>query len=484
MRMPDDIRGIENEAAGSAPLPVADKTRQADLPFAAGCGKGKVLVVDDEPNAVRVLSAILAEEGYRVVGSSTVERAIQELGHEDVDTIITDLKMPERGGLELFEFVTERHPDIPVIFLTAFGTVDSAVTAMTQGAFHYFVKPPDYLKLKGVLARAVEQRWLKRELASLKRQLTEGNGGYRIIGSTEEISRVLETVAAVKDSASSVLIQGSTGTGKELVARALHTQSEARREKPFVAVNCAAIPKELMESELFGYEKGAFTGAVTRRTGRFEEAAGGIVFLDEVGELELSLQAKLLRVLQEREVERLGSNKRIKVDFRLVSSTNRDLRKEVQAGNFREDLFYRINVIEIRVPTLQERRDDIPLMVAEFTHEFCIREKKMVSVAPEVMRALQRYEWPGNVRQLRNVVERLVVLAKGDRITLRDLPDEFTACKRQRSAVSPMKTLRDLEAQAVRETLQVCTGNKSKAARVLGISRKAFYRRLRELGIG
>jgi len=443
--------------------------------------RGKVLVVDDEPNAVRVLSAILSEDGYRVVESDTVDRAIQLLGRDDVDTIITDLKMPERGGLELFEFVSERHPDIPVIFLTAFGTVDSAVSAMTRGAFHYFIKPPDYPKLKGVLARAVEQRCLKRELASLRRQLAEGQGGWRLVGSTAEMKGVLDTVSAVKDSASSVLICGETGTGKELVARALHSQCAGRKEKPFVTVNCAAMPKELMEAELFGYEKGAFTGAVGRRTGRFEEAAGGVVFLDEIGELELPLQAKLLRVLQEREIERLGSNRRIRVEFRLVSSTNRDLREEVQEGRFREDLFYRINVIEIRMPSLRERREDIPLLAMEFVNEFCAREGRDLSVAPEVMQALQRYDWPGNVRQLRNVMERAVVLAKEQTITLRELPGEIGALKRRKALPGPISTLRDLEARAVRETLQSCGGNISKASRVLGISRKAFYRRLREI---
>jgi DNA-binding NtrC family response regulator len=294
---------------------------------------------------------------------------------------------------------------------------------------------------------------------------------------------VLETVAAVKDSSSSVLVHGETGTGKELVARALHSQCEMRKDKPFVTVNCAAIPKELMESELFGYEKGAFTGAVGRRTGRFEEAAGGVVFLDEIGELELSLQAKLLRVLQEREIERLGSNRRVKVDFRLVSSTNRDLRTEVEAGRFREDLFYRINVIEIRMPSLRERRDDIPLLATEFTNEFCKRENKSPVMTAEVLRVLQRYDWPGNVRQLRNVIERAVVLAREDKITLRDLPEDLAMLKREKAQPGPFRTLRDMEAQAVKNALQACQGNVSKAARTLGISRKAFYRRLRELQI-
>ncbi|MCL4476001.1 MAG: sigma-54 dependent transcriptional regulator [Nitrospirae bacterium] len=441
---------------------------------------GKVLVVDDEPNAVRVLSAILSEEGYHVLESGDVEKAIGIVKTEDVDAIITDLKMPGRDGINFFDYITENHSDIPVIFLTAYGTVESAVHAVTRGAFYYFIKPPDYWKLKSILSRAVEQRCLKRELESLRRRLLNENNHHRIIGKTPEMRRLYETIEAVRDSSSNVLISGETGTGKELFARALHYSSN-RKDTPFVAVNCAAIPRELIESELFGYEKGAFTGALSRRIGKFEEAGNGIVFLDEVGELELSLQAKLLRAFQEREVERLGSNRRIKVEFRLICSTNRDLRKEVQNGNFREDLFYRLNVIEIKVPPLRERRDDIPLLVSEFVHEFCIREKKTLTVSGEVMEMFQRHRWPGNIRQLRNVIERAVVLAREKTITAKELPEEFLSCWKQGVAYKSVKTLKDLEIQAVSDALHVCKGNKSKAAKVLGISRKAFYKRLKEI---
>lgn len=440
---------------------------------------GKVLVVDDEPNAVRVLSAILSEGGYQVLESGDVEKAIGIVKTEDVDAIITDLKMPGRDGMDFFGYITENHSDIPVIFLTAYGTVESAVHAVTRGAFYYFIKPPDYWKLKSILSKAVEQRCLKRELEALKRRLLNGNDHHRIIGNTPEMRRIYETIEAVRDSSSNVLISGETGTGKELFARALH-YSSSRKDAPFVAVNCAAIPRELMESELFGYEKGAFTGALSRRTGKFEEAGNGIVFLDEIGELELSLQAKLFRAFQEREIERLGSNRRIKVDFRLVCSTNRDLRKEVLNGNFREDLFYRLNVIEIKAPPLRERLDDIPLLVSEFVHEFCIREKKTLTVSEEVMGMFQRHRWPGNIRQLRNVIERAVVLAREKTITTKELPEEFLSSCKQGVASKAVKTLKDLELQAVSDALHVCKGNKSKAAKVLGISRKAFYKRLKE----
>jgi DNA-binding NtrC family response regulator len=422
-----------------------------------------------------------------------VDCAIQILHRETVDAIVTDLKMPGKDGLEFFQYVSKTLPDIPVIFLTAYGTVDSAVSAMTNGAFYYFIKPPDYVKFKNVLARAVEQGRLRREVEFLTKKIFDMNVGHRIIGNSPQIINILKTVEAVKDSASSVLICGETGTGKELIARALHFSSE-RRERPFVAINCAAIPKELIESELFGYERGAFTGAVSRRIGKFEEASGGTIFLDEIGEIEPPLQAKLLRVLQEREVERLGSNRKIKVDFRLLSSTNRDLDEEIRATKFREDLLYRINVVRIEIPPLRERKDDVPLLVAVFVKEFCDRERKnLLGVSVQVMRVLQEYHWPGNIRQLSNIMERAVVLAKGREITLKDISEELLQASdeakavpvgttvKKAKAVPVGTTLRELNIHAIKEALKNSKGNKSQAARTLGISRKAFYNRLKEL---
>lgn len=441
--------------------------------------RGKVLIVDDEPNAVRVLAAILGEEGYSVFEAHNGGAAVALMNKEEVDAVITDMKMPGMDGMQFFDHASEHHPDVPFIFLTAYGTIESAVSTVTHGAFYYFIKPPDYLKLKGILAKAVEQHRLKRELEALRKQLSAGENPHRIISNAPAMLMILETIKAIKDSASSVLVCGETGTGKELISRSLHFSS-TRRDRPFVAVNCAAIPKELLESELFGYEKGAFSGAFARRIGKFEEASGGSIFLDELGELDLSLQAKLLRVLQEKEIERLGSNRKLKVDFRLISSTNRDLEKEVRAGMFREDLFYRINVVQIEVPPLRERKDDIPLLATEFANEFCIRENKVLSIADEVMRIFESYSWPGNIRQLKNVVERAVVLAKGDRITPRELPQELLSHRRGVESLTALQTLKQLEVHAIKDALRRCNGNKSKAARVLGISRKAFYKRLKE----
>lgn len=440
---------------------------------------GKVLIVDDEPNALKVLAAILREEGYTVFKAVDVAEAEHTLGKEDIDTVITDMKMPAKDGMQLMEFMAERYPDIPVIFLTAYGSVDSAVHAITRGAFYYFIKPPDYLKLKGILARAVEQRGLKREIEALRKRVPGGTM-VRIVGATQAMVHIFETIEAVKDSMSSVLICGETGTGKELIARSLHYGS-VRRDKPFVAVNCAAMPRELIESELFGYEKGAFSGAFARRIGRFEEAAEGTIFLDEIGELEIPLQAKLLRVLQEKEIERIGSNKKIKVNFRLISSTNRNIPAEIAVGAFREDLYYRLNVVQIQVPPLRERREDVPLLVAELVREYGAREGKALKIDDEVMKAFLSYNWPGNIRQLGNVIERAVVLAKKDRITVRELPDDLRHCAIPSEPRPQVRTLRQVEEEAIVTALEESSGNKSQAAKLLGISRKALYKRLSEM---
>jgi len=444
-----------------------------------GDSKGEILIVDDEPNALKVLSSILTEEGYGVFSARDVDSAMKVITEEYVDAVITDLVMPGKDGMQFFEYIAENHSDVPVIFITAYGTVESAVSAMVRGVLYYFIKPPDYTKLKTVLADGVRERRMKGEIASMKQQPSQGDGRHPVIAKAPRMLDIFRTIDSIKDTTSSVLICGETGTGKEVIARALHYRS-SRRDKPFIAVNCAAIPRELMEAELFGYEKGAFTGALTRRLGRFEEASGGTVLLDEIGELEPSLQAKLLRVLEEREVERLGSSHRIPVDFRLLCSTNRDLEEEVVKMTFRKDLYYRINVVRIDIPPLRERREDIPLLVSHCLEQFSSeKEKKVRSVSSEVMELFMNYHWTGNVRQLRNVIERAVILSKGERINLEELPRELLRSVKTNGPAR--KTLRELENQAVQDVLKECKGNKSRAAKMLGISRKAFYKRLKEL---
>ncbi|HDH06010.1 MAG TPA: sigma-54-dependent Fis family transcriptional regulator [Nitrospirae bacterium] len=443
--------------------------------------KANVLIVDDEPNARKVLSAILKEVPYNIYQADGADEASEIVSSEDIDVVITDIKMPGKDGLYLFNYLKLNCPDIPVIFLTAFGTVDSAVTAMTEGAFFYFIKPPDYAKLKAILARAVEQKKLKNEITDLRSQLESTYKFSSIIGKSPGMESVFRMVEAIKDSSISVLVSGETGTGKELLANAIHYTSR-RHYSPFVAVNCAAVPHELLEAEFFGYERGAFTGAVSRRIGKFEEADTGTLFLDEIGELELSLQAKILRAIQEKEIERIGANKKIKIDIRLIASTNRDLAKEVEQKNFRADLYYRLNVMQIKLPPLRKRKSDIPLLVTHFIDKFSQRENKHVSsVSPDVMNVFLSHSWPGNLRELENVIERAVVLARDEVIGIRGIPDEI---KKQainnNIRADVVKPLRELENETIINAINTFNGNKSKAAKALGITRKALYNRLRK----
>ncbi|MBI5408102.1 MAG: sigma-54-dependent Fis family transcriptional regulator [Nitrospirae bacterium] len=442
---------------------------------------GTVLLVDDEPNALRVLSAILKEASYNIYQADGVDRALEIVSAENIDAVITDLKMPGKDGVYFFNYLKSNYPYIPVIFLTAFGTVDSAVTAMTEGAFFYFIKPPDYIKLKAILAKAVEQRRLKTEIADLKSRLESTYGFSSIIGKSPGMESVFRMVETIKDSSSNVLITGETGTGKELLARAVHYTSR-RHYRPFVAVNCAAVPRELLEAEFFGHERGAFTGAVSRRLGKFEEANTGTLFLDEIGELELSLQAKILRAIQEKEIERVGGNKKIKIDIRLIASTNRDLAKEVRLKNFRADLYYRLNVVQVKLPPLRERKSDIPLLVTHFIDKFSQRENKAVaSVSPEVMKVFLQYDWPGNLRELENVIERAVVLAKREVIGIKDIPGEIKkGIKTGTLNGDALKPLKEMELETVIKAVNMFNGNKSRAAQALGITRKALYGRLKE----
>jgi two-component system response regulator HydG len=440
---------------------------------------GNVLLVEDDSNALKVLSVILRDEGYKVLGCRDAEKALQQVSHFKPDAAITDVKLPGMDGVELLTELRAHCPQLPVIFLTGYGNVESAVHAMSLGAFDYILKPPDFGKLLKVLARAVEQGRMERGSVLPSPDCLSDRECPCIIGSSPGLVELLRMLEKVKDTASNILIAGETGTGKELFARNLHCRSR-RKDKPFVAINCAAMPGGLMEAEFFGSEKGAFTGANDRRIGKFEEAEGGTLLLDEISELDLPLQAKLLRVLQEREIERLGSNKKIKVEFRLICSTNKDLAKKVERGEFREDLFYRIHVLEISVPPLRERMSDLPLLVAQFVPEFCKRENKALMVSDEVIQALQKYSWPGNVRQLRNVIERAVILARGRTISLNDLPPEIRPSRMSSARADRLVPLRELEVQAIKDAIIVCNGNKSMAAKLLGISRKAFYSRLKE----
>lgn len=446
--------------------------------------KRTIMIVDDEKNTREGLKWALEAGGAEIHLASDGEDALVKLGSQPVDLVLTDLKMPRLDGMDLLTHVKEEFPDTEVVILTGHGTVETAVDAMKKGAFDYVIKPVNIDELQMLIQRCFEQKELRRENEQLRRAVNDRYGFDSIVGRSPQMENVFEKIRQVAPTRASVLVQGETGTGKELIAKAIHFNSP-RRRKPFVAVNCGALTQTLLESELFGHEKGAFTGAIRQKAGRFEMAHGGTIFLDEIGETTPELQVRLLRVLQEQEFERVGGTKSVKVDTRVVAATNRDLKKEVEAGRFREDLYYRLNVVRIDLPPLRERTDDIPLLVHQFLKEFCNEHGKDLVMGQKTMSALQGYHWPGNVRQLRTIIESAVILTPGREIQPRNLPEEI------RSDASPANSVRlrvgmtvsDAERELIRATLSEFAGNKAKAARVLGLGRKTLYRKLEEYGL-
>ena len=381
-----------------------------------------ILVVDDEVNYLTVMEALLGDTGYEVLTAPSALEALKIAGASDLDLVLTDMKMPKMSGIELLDELHRLYPDLPVIIMTAFGTVEKAVTAMKKGAFDYILKPFKNDEILVTIAKALEHRHLLLTNRLLYQELEKKYGFPNIVGESRVMQEILALVKRVASSKATVLVTGESGTGKELVARAIH-QCSNRAQKPFISVNCAALTETLLESELFGHERGAFTDAVAMRKGRFELADGGTLFLDEVAEMSQALQAKLLRVLQEMEFERVGGNRTIKVDVRVVAATNRDLKEEVEAGRFREDLFYRLNVVHLQVPPLRQRQEDIPLLAAHFVKKYVqenVRGK--IRLTPEALKVLVQYAWPGNVRELENVMERAVILCHNNLITPEDLP--------------------------------------------------------------
>ncbi len=460
----------------------------------------RILVADDEPNLRRVLAAILVREGYEVVQASDGEEALALLD-PTTTAVITDLRMPRRDGMDVLRQVVTEHPDVPVIIITAHGSVDSAVEAVKLGAFDYIEKPFEQEEIRRVVAKAVKQSEAQRKAPrTLDVRDETAHGRFGIVGESAAMRKIFDIIEKVADTPSTVLITGESGTGKELVAKALH-QLSARKGGPFIKINCAAIPKTLMESELFGYEKGAFTGAVGSKPGRFELADRGTLFLDEIGEIPVEMQVKLLRALQESEFERVGGIKTIKVDVRLITATNRDLEKEIEAKNFREDLYYRLNVVPLHIPPLRERREDIPLLVDHIIRKFNERLKKKVDgVADEALERLMAYGWPGNIRELENVLERTLLFSDGPRIHLSDLPPEIgLALPALPSAPSPAvaerpgsaASLKDIvraetervERELILRALDETGGNVTQAAKLLQISRKSLQMKMKEFGL-
>jgi len=440
-----------------------------------------LLIADDDAGLRESLERMLTREGYRVVLASDGRAALERVQAGGVDLIVTDLRMPGLTGLELLRAAKAIMPDVDVILLTAFGTVEEAVKAMKDGAYDFLTKPFRREQLIKLIDKALERRDLIEQNRALKKQLEDLRAKGQMIGASPSFRRMTTLIEQIADSSATVLIQGESGTGKELVARTIHERS-ARRNGPFVAVNCAALPETLLESELFGYERGAFTGAAGRKEGRFELASGGTLFLDEVADLSLVTQPKILRVLQEGEFERLGGTRTLQVDVRIVAATNQDLAEMVKEKRFREDLYYRLNVITIRVPPLRERHEDIRVLAQHFLRVYAAKNgRTLEAFAGEAIERLESYAWPGNVRELENLVERSVVLARKDRIDAEDLPEEVAGVKHPpRDAILELvgTPLEEIEQRLLDETLRITGGNKTQAAKLLGIDVRTVARKL------
>jgi DNA-binding NtrC family response regulator len=444
--------------------------------------KARVLVVDDEASARQGMQLLLTQEGYEVALAAHGKEALELLAERPCDVVVTDLKMPEMDGIALLGAIREKHGSLPVIVITAFGDVTSAVSAMRAGAEHYLVKPVDFDELSVALERALERSSLRHEAENLRRQVQDKMGGVGgLLGASPAMQKVYKLARQVASARATVLLTGESGTGKGELARAIH-QMGPRVNAPFITLHCAALAEGVLESELFGHEKGAFTGADKKRPGRFEQANGGTLFLDEVGEIPASIQVKLLRVLQERSFERVGGNETLRVDVRLVAATNRDLARDVADGKFREDLYYRLNVVHITVPPLRARGNDIMLLANHFLHKFSQENSKTIEgFSDRAVTALLAHRWAGNVRELENAVERAVVLCDAPVIDAEDLPLEPTPTSRLGIAI-PGSTMAEIERYAILSTLDAVGGSTTKAAEMLDLSVRTIQYRLHEYG--
>jgi two-component system NtrC family response regulator len=447
---------------------------------------GTLLLIDDEARLRQLLAQVLELEGYTVLQAPDAYRGLALLGQHaaEVLVVLSDVKLPDAHGVDLLPRFKALAPEAEVVLLTAFGTIPDGVRAMKQGAFDYLTKGDFEQQLVVVVERAAEKARLRRRVAELEKRMNQGQHTFEsMIGEAPALRRAQDLARQVAPTDSTVLLEGPTGAGKELFAQALH-QASGRKAKPFVAVNCSAFPKDLLESELFGYKKGAFTGALSDKKGLLEEANGGTLFLDEIGELELNVQAKFLRVLELQQFTKLGDTKPTKVDVRLVAATNRNLKQEAAQGNFRPDLYYRLSVFTIVVPPLSDRRTDVPLLAAFFLQHFAARlAKRLPGFEPETLELLQRYPWPGNVRELKNVLERAAILAPaGEPLAAAYLPDEFHA-GRPTPLLADDESLRGLEARHIRRLMGELVGNKPEVAKRLGIGLTTLYRKLQEYGV-
>ncbi|GHT52254.1 acetoacetate metabolism regulatory protein AtoC [Spirochaetia bacterium] len=447
--------------------------------------KFKLLIVDDEKNIREGLAAALEMDGHEAITAADGTEGWKLFGRGDIDLVITDLRMPGMTGEELLRRIGTESPGLPVIVLTGHGTVENAVAAMRDGAYDFLTKPVNLDRLSLLVKRALQNRELVLKHRRMEEELEHQKQFETIIGTSAPMRKVFDTINRAAPTKASILITGESGVGKELVADAIHELSP-RKGKPLIKVHCAALAASLLESELFGHEKGAFTGAAARRRGRFELAHEGTLFLDEIGEIDQNIQIKLLRVLQEKKFERLGGEETIEADVRIVAATNKDLKAEIEKGNFREDLYYRLNVVNIHVPPLRERKDDLPLLITAFLKEFAEENgKALEGIDPRARSILYAYDWPGNVRELRNCMESALVMAKGSTITEDDLPPTLRKGSDEGWIRIPIgTTLEESEKIVIRDTLSAQKGNKSRAAETLGIGRKTLHRKLAEWGEG
>ena len=446
----------------------------------------KILVIDDDESLRRVLEYNLAQEGYAVLTAASGEQGLELLKREGADLVLTDVRMTGMDGLQVMEEVRKLDAGIQVIILTAFGTIETAVEAMKAGAFHYISKPFNRDELKLTIRKALELKALERENVVLRQALKPRNDVESIVADSQGMREIVEMVRRVAPTETTVLILGESGTGKELVARAIHGLSP-RSRGAFVAVNCAAIPENLLESELFGHVRGAFTGAIRDRVGKFEAAEGGSIFLDEIGEMRPDLQVKILRCLEERTLDRVGDNRPIRVDVRVLAATNKDLTKAIQAGEFREDLYYRLNVVPLAIPPLRQRREDIRALTQHFLKS--LGAPLRLTIEPDAFRALETYEWPGNVRELENALERALIFHRGDVITVQDLPEAIRAPRAKESSSLPVSlpeaglSLERVEKELIQRALEKHDWNQSRAARYLGITRHTLLYRMDKHGL-
>lgn len=444
----------------------------------------KILVIDDEESILDLLRAVLKKEGYQVETSLSATKGLELIAKQDIDLILCDIKLPQMSGMRILKKVREKKPDIPVIMITAYGTIKQGVDALKSGALDYVVKPFDVEELKIIVAQGLEKRRLKEENTFLKNELRQKSRFQDMIGKSKRMREVYSLIGKVASTDTTVLIEGESGTGKEMAARAIHFLSR-RRENPFVSINCAALPENLLESELFGHMRGSFTGAVADKKGMFEVAQRGTLFLDEVGEMSPLTQVKLLRTLQEKKIRRVGESGEIQVDVRIIAATNQVLKKKIEEGNFREDLFYRLHVISFEMPPLRKRKEDLPLLVTHFLKKHCLAMgRKTKRIAPEVMNVFESYPWPGNVRELENVIERIVAIEERGTITEESLPEELLTPHKEAEAkflfqpgFNLNQYLDNTSRNYVRQAFESSEGNLRETASILGIN----YRSLRYL---